>query len=207
LKLSIHDLTRKLSPEMQTYPGDPKPEFEPHLTIKDGGANVTRIVLGSHTGTHVDAQWHFMPNGNTIDGEPLDKFVGEAVIADVSKSPGGGIAAEDLHVDVKEGDILLIHTGTGERTTDFSYLDVSAAEWMINHKIKCVGIDTLSVEKYGSKDAPVHKLLLSNGIGIIENLANLRQFVGKRALLVCLPLPLKGVDGSPARAILLEMIK
>ena len=204
----IHDLTRTISPDMQVYAGDPLPAFEPHSAIKDGGVNVTRIVLGSHTGTHVDAQWHFMAGGNTIDSEPLDKFVGEAIVMDVSGSPGKGITAKDLdHVNVKEGDILLIYTGTGNHLTDFTYLDVSAAEWMIRRGIKCVGIDTLSVEKYGRKDAPVHKMLLASSVGIIENLANLGQFVGKRVFLVCLPLPLKGVDGSPARAILLEMIK
>ncbi|HET6779713.1 MAG TPA: hypothetical protein VFH09_00965, partial [Nitrososphaera sp.] len=78
---------------------------------------------------------------------------------------------------------------------------------IVNHKIKCIGIDTLSIEKYGSKDAPTHKLLLSEGIGIIENLDNLKQFVTKRMFLVCLPLPFEAIDGSPARAILFEMIK
>ncbi len=104
-------------------------------------------------------------------------------------------------------DILLTYTGTGDRRTNFTYLDISAARWIVNHKIKCIGIDTLSVEKYGSKDAPIHKLLLSEGIGIIENLDNLKQFVTKRMFLVCLPLPFEGIDGSPARAILFEMIK
>ncbi len=208
MKPSIHDLTRKLSPKMPAYPGDPKPRFEPHSTIKDSGANVTRIFLGSHTGTHVDAQWHFLPDGSTIDSEPLDKFVGETVVIDVSAKPGEGITAKDLvHADIRENDILLVHTGTGERLVDFTYVDVSAAEWMIKRGIKCVGTDTLSVEKYGNKDAPVHKMLLAAGIGIIENLANLERFVNKRAFFVCLPLPLEGVDGSPARAILLEMIK
>lgn len=191
---------------MLVYKGDPRPAFEPRLTIKDDGASVTRIVLGSHTGTHVDAQGHFLPDGNGVDDEPLDKFVGEAVVADMSGRKG--ITASDLdHVKVKRGDILLVHTGTGNRRTDFTYVDVSAAEWIIKHGIKCVGIDTLSVEKYGRKDAPVHKMLLARGVGIIENLANLEQFIGKRVFLVCLPLPLEGIDGSPARAVLLEMIK
>ena len=69
---------------MAVYPGDPQPEFDPYATIKDNKANVTRIMLGSHTGTHVDAPWHFLQEGNSIDTEPLDKFIGEAVIIDVS---------------------------------------------------------------------------------------------------------------------------
>ena len=77
----------------------------------------------------------------------------------------------------------------------------------MEHGAKCVGIDTASVEKYGNKDAPVHKMLLARNIGIIENLANLKQFAGSRIFFVCLPLPLKGIDGSPARAVLFDILK
>jgi arylformamidase len=195
---------------MPTYPGDPQQKFELYSKLEEGGANVTRIVLGSHTGTHVDAQWHFLQDGKSVDNEPLAKFISEAVVVDMSSKPAGeGITAGDLsHADVKENDIMLVYTGTGDRRTDFTYIDFSAAQWMVSHGIKCVAIDTLSVEKYGRKDAPVHKMLLSNDIGIIENLnSNLKQFAGKRVFLVCLPLLLEGADGSPARAILLEMVK
>jgi arylformamidase len=210
------DLTRTISQKMQVYPGDPQPKFEPHSTIKDDKVNVTRITVGSHTGTHVDAQSHFLSNDNSIESEPLSKFIGKATIIDVSDKGGGGggrrggITAKDLnrYSDmVQRDDILLTYTGTGDRRTNFAYLDISAARWIVNHKIKCIGIDTLSIEKYGSKDAPTHKLLLSEGIGIIENLDNLKQFVAKRMFLVCLPLPFEGIDGSLARAILFEMIK
>ncbi|AFU57577.1 putative cyclase family protein [Candidatus Nitrososphaera gargensis Ga9.2] len=208
MKLSrIHDLTRTISEDMQVYPGDPRPKFEPHVTIKeDGKANVTRITLGSHTGTHVDAPWHFLQDGNGIDMEPLDKFVGEAAIIDASGK--SSITAGDFSCnDIRSGDIVLIHTGTGDRPTDFAYLDVSAAKWITEHGVRCVGIDTPSVEKYGVKDAPVHKMLLASNIGIIENLVNLEQFAGSRMFFVCLPLPLKGIDGSPARAVLFDIVK
>jgi arylformamidase len=206
------DLTRTTSPKMQVYPRDPQPKFKPHSTIQNDKVNVTQITFGSHTGTHVDAQRHFLPNGNSIDKEPLSKFIGRAVVIDVSVRVEGDaiITAKDLNRYrgvVQSDDILLIHTGTGNRRSNFAYLDISAAEWIVGNKIKCVGIDTLSIEKYGSKDAPVHKLLLSEGIGIIENLDNLKQFANKSMFLVCLPLPLEGVDGAPARAILFEMIK
>jgi kynurenine formamidase len=68
LKLSkIHDLTRPISQDMLVYPGDPQPKFDPHATIKDNKVNVTKITLGSHTGTHVDALWHFLQEGSGID--------------------------------------------------------------------------------------------------------------------------------------------
>lgn len=191
---------------MRVYPGDPKPKFEPHATIKDNHVNVTRITLGSHTGTHIDAQWHFLQDGNTIDRESLYKFIGEALIIDFSGKKS--ITAEDFSgYDIRTDDIVLIYTGTSNRVTDFTYLEVSAAEWIVEHKVKCVGVDTASVEKYGIKDAPVHKLLLAKNIGVIENLANLEQFAGSRMFFACLPLPLKGIDGSPARAILFDIVK
>lgn len=209
LKISkIHDLTRTIDPGMQVYPGDPEPKLEPRSTIESDGARVTKITLGSHTGTHVDARSHFLPKGSGVDGEPLDKFVGEAVIIDASDRQGEGITAKDLdRHKVKRNDIMLFYTGTGDRRTDFTYLEVPAAEWIVKHAARCVGIDTLSVEKYGRKDAPVHKMLLANNTGIVENLTNLKQFVGKRLFFACLPLPLKGVDGSPARAVLFETVK
>jgi arylformamidase len=191
---------------MRVYPGDPKPEFYAHATIKDNNANITRITVGSHTGTHVDAQWHFLQEGNTVDREPLDKFIGEAAIIDASGK--NSITAEGFSgYDIRSNDIVLIYTGTDDRLTDFAYLDVSAAEWIVEHEVKCIGIDTASVEKYGKKDAPVHKMLLTRNIGIIENLVNLKQFVGSRMFFVCLPLPLKGIDGSPARAVLFDIVK
>jgi arylformamidase len=207
LKLSkIHDITRVIRQDMQVYPGDPKPQFEPTATIKDDKVNVTRITLGSHTGTHVDAPRHFLQEGNSIEMEPLDKFIGEAVIIDASGR--NSISANDFSCkDIRRNDIVLINTGTSGSLIEFTYIDISAAEWMVEHGIKCVGIDTASVEKYGLKEAPVHKILLACNIGIIENLMNLKQFVGKRMFLVCMPLPLQGIDGSPARAILFDMVK
>jgi arylformamidase len=188
---------------MQVYPGAHNPVFNPHATINHDKVNVTRITLGSHTGTHVDSPWHFLQEGNSIDMVPLDKFVGEAIIIDASGKKS--ITADDFYnYDIKRNDIVLIYTGSGDCSIDFTYLDISAAGWMVEHGVKCVGIDTASVEQYGLKDAPLHKKLLSSNIGIIENLANLKQFVGSRMFFVCLSLPLKGLDGSPARAVLLD---
>lgn len=207
MKLSkIYDLTRTISQDMQIYPGDPQPKFEPHATIKDNNVNVTKITLGSHSGTHVDAPWHFLQEGKSIDMEPLDKFIGEAAIIDASGK--NTITSEDLSgYDIRSEDIVLIYTDTGDQQTDFAYLDITAANWLVQQGVKCVGIDTASVEEYGNKDGPVHKMLLARNIGIIENLANLKWFAGERMFFVCLPLPLKGIDGSPARAVFFDIVK
>jgi arylformamidase len=90
---------------------------------------------------------------------------------------------------------------------DFTYLEPSAAQWVVDHRVKCVGIDTPSMEKYGSKEGLSHKILLSSSVGIIENLTSkLKILSGKRVFLVCLPLLLEGVDGSPARTIAFDIV-
>jgi arylformamidase len=124
---------------------------------------------------------------------------------------GGGITGAGLEACsalVRSGDIVLFYTGASDRKTetDFSYLEPSAAQWVVDRGLKCVGIDSPSVEKCGSREGVAHKKLLSNNIGIIENLnSNLKKFAGKRMFLVCLPLLLEGVDAAPTRAVLFDM--
>ncbi|MEM3094769.1 MAG: cyclase family protein [Nitrososphaera sp.] len=181
MKLSrIHDLTRTISEDMQVYPRDPRPKFEPHVTIKeDGKANVTRITLGSHTGTHVDAPWHFLQDGNGIDMEPLDKFVGEAAIIDASGK--SSITAGDFSGnDIRSGDIVLLEAvkslsadeiarledrivvaTTGEATDSFAYLkrlggEVSPGVRILeNVGMKGSALAISMSAQYASGDVPV----------------------------------------------------
>jgi arylformamidase len=216
-KASFHDLTHLIHEDMHVYPGELQPEFNPYFTLGKDKVNVTRLTIGSHTGTHIDAPKHFISNAEGIDKVPLDKFVGEAIILDMSrKSIGQGITDIDLNIHkemVKVNDIILLYSGTSKSwnkdekiSKNFTYLEPLAAKWIVDHKIKCVGIDSYSMEKYGLTEGLTHKILLSNGIGIIEGLnSNLGKFVGSRMFLVCLPLLLKDIDGSPARAILFDI--
>jgi arylformamidase len=218
-KTSFHDLTHLIYPDMPTYPGEPQPEFQPFFKLGRDKVNLTRLLMGSHTGTHVDAPKHFISTGDAVNEIPLDKFMGEAVTLDMStKSIGEGITNVDLDTYskiVKAGDIILIYTGTSDRWNNdenirqnFTYLEPTAAEWIVNHQIKCIGIDSFSVEKYGFKDGLVHKMLLSNKISIIEGLnVNVKQCLGKRMFLVCLPLFLSGIDGSPARVVVFNILQ
>lgn len=212
----FYDLTHVISQDMATYPGEPGPEFHPFSTLEKDKVNVTRLVMASHTGTHADAPMHFLPNAIGIDKVPLDRFIGEAAILDVSKKGSGhGITGQDLEINsdkIQTNDILLLYTGTSDLwnrseyiRTNFSYLEPSAAEWAVDHRIKCVGIDSFSMEKYGFEKGLAHEKLLSNGIGIIEGLnSKLKEFASSRMFMVCLPLPLHNVDGSPVRAIIFE---
>lgn len=204
------DITQLIRPGMSVYPGEPQPRFDPLYTMEKDKVNVTKLTLGSHTGTHVDAPSHFLPGGDGIDKVSLCNFIGEAVVLDISRTGGGitGASLDACSALVRPGDIVLLYTGASKRQvgTDFAYLEPSAAQWMIDRGLKCVGIDSPSVEKYESKDGLAHKKLLSHNIGIIENLnSNLKKFAGKRMFLVCLPLLLEGVDAAPARAVLSDM--
>ncbi|MRN69385.1 MAG: hypothetical protein FIO04_06765, partial [Nitrosopumilales archaeon] len=160
---------------------------------------------------------HFFSEGDSVDKITPETFIREAVILDMSyKETGQGITDADLDSysnSVNARDIILIYTGydplqeQNNSWKNFSYLEASAARWIVNRKVKCLGIDTFSVEKYGFDEGTVHKTLLAKEIGIIEGLSQeLKNFVGKRMFLVCLPLLLKGIDGSPARAILFDIV-
>jgi len=215
---SFYDLSHLIYQDMPIYPGNPHPQFQPFYTLEKDKANVTRLTLGSHTGTHVDAPKHFILNGNSVDKIPLEKLMGEAIILDVSeKAVAEGITNVDLDIYseiVRHGDIVLLYTGTSDQwdknksiMRDFTYLEPSAAKWIVDHNIKCIGIDSFSVEKYNFKEGISHKILLSRNIGIIEGLnSNLKKCLNKRIFLVCLPLFLKGIDGAPARVIAFDIV-
>jgi kynurenine formamidase len=215
----FHDVSHIINEDMPIYPGDPIPKFQSVLNLEKDGVNVSRFSLGTHTGTHVDSPIHFISTGSGIEKESLAKFIGEAVVLDFSKKKiGDGINGNDLNSYssfTRSNDIILLYTGVSQYWNEnylkklgsrFTYLEPSAADWIVSHKIKSIGIDTFSIEKYGSKQAMTHKKLLSAGVGIIENLTeNLKNFLGRRVFLVCLPLALEGLDASPARAVIFDI--
>ena len=198
---------------MPVYPGDPSPSFESYSTLQKDGVNLTKITMGSHTGTHVDAPQHFIRDGIGIDRIPLNKLIGEAYVADLSKKPiGGGITSKDLRreleTEIASDDIVAIYTGCSEHwgdksiNRDYTYLTEDAADYLVSKKVRAVGIDFLSVEKFKATEHLVHKTLLGNGIFIVESLSNaLNQFVGQRILMICMPIKLRDGDGAPSRVV------
>jgi arylformamidase len=207
------DLTHELRNGMPVYPGDPIPRFVSYATIKKDGVNLTKLTLGSHTGTHIDAPRHFIPDGIGIDQISPRRLVGEAYVIDMSDKPiGSGITGQDfrdnLEGKIAEDDIVVIYTGCSEHWEDesirqsYTYLTGDAAEYLVSKKVRAVGIDFLSVEKFGSPAPVAHKTLLGSGVFIIESLSQAtKQFVGKRILVICLPIKLQNGDGAPSRVI------
>ena len=207
------DLTHELHNGMPIYPGDPAPSFVSYSTIEKNGVNLTRLTLGSHTGTHVDAPKHFVPNGIGVDQIPAHKLVGEAFVADLSSKPiGSGITSKDLQTvlggNIREDDIVILYTGCsdhwGEKSVEsnYTYLTGEAADYFVSKKIRAVGIDFLSVEEFHAPEPVAHKTLLSNNIFIMESLSReVKRFVGNRVLIIALPIKLQDGDGAPSRVI------
>ena len=198
---------------MPIYPGDPSPSFEKYSTIQKDGVNLTRLAMGSHTGTHLDAPRHFISDGIAIDQIRPEKLIGEAYVADLSEKPiGSGITSQDLERDLERkvvnDDIVIVYTGCSEHwgdaavTRGYTYLTGDAADYLVSKKVRAVGIDFLSVERFNAREPVAHKTLLGNGIFIIESLSKaLKQFAGKRILIICMPIKLQGGDGAPARVV------
>jgi kynurenine formamidase len=179
--------------------------------VKDG-VNLSDIEMGAHTGTHVDAPIHFIEGGAGVGELPVEQYVGEAVVLDLSYKPSGSAITENdlkrFKKLIKKGDIVLLYTGMSTHwnekwaSTNYTYIGENAAKWLVDKGVKTVGIDFLSVEKYGVEEPKTHRILLGSGVTIIESLSSeLKRFVGERIFLVCLPLKIEGSDGAPARAI------
>ena len=205
----VWDVSVKTRPGMHVYPGDPPLEVTRVRAIAKGDpANVTHLALGAHTGTHVDAPAHFIDGAPTLEQIPLDRMVGEATVLDLRGRAAIDAAALRRH-DIEAGSIVLCKTDNSilwERAgfqESFAYLTRDAAEYLVERQVKTIGMDYLSIEQFGSATFEVHKILLGHGVLIIEGL-DLRGISPGSYLLACLPLNLQGVDGAPARAVLMR---
>lgn len=190
------DISLPIGPEMPVWPGDPRVVVEPISRVEDGDvAAVSRLALGTHTGTHVDPPAHFVPGGLTVDGLPLELLVGPAVVIDAAGgAPIDARLLEALGVPPGTARLLLrTQAATGLVTLD-------GAEWLVDRGVRLVGVDTLSIEPE-TDDYPVHRVLLGGGVIIVEGLDLTAAPPGPYELL-CLPLRVAGGDGAPARAVL-----
>jgi arylformamidase len=201
------DVSVPLAPGIPAYPGNPEFELQPVKRIAEGGSsNVSRIVMGTHTGTHVDAPKHFFDDGAGVDALPLDLLLGRTRVVEVTKR--GGIGAEELaSAGLREDIRVLLKTSNsalwnGEGFhSDYTHLTEPGARYLVAQGVKVVGIDYLSVEQFKKAGAPAHRALLSQGVVIIEGL-NLAEAEPGMYEMYCLPLRVSGGDGAPARVIL-----
>jgi arylformamidase len=204
------DVTVPMHAAMPTWPGDPPIVLERERSLDRGDAsNVTRLAFGAHTGTHVDAPLHFLAKGAAVDRMPLDAMLGPARVIAIRGGPVIGRAALERE-DVREGERILLRTENSDRPwfrepfrPRFVSLAPDAAEYLAQRRIRCVGVDYLSVGPFDAEaeNARTHRLLLAAGVWIVEGLDLSAVNPGAYELL-CLPLRLEGVEGAPARALL-----
>jgi arylformamidase len=199
--LRIIDITRTLSGKTVSFPGDPPPQF----SQRDAGLYlISDLVMNSHSGTHIDAPVHYLKTGDTIDTVPLDHLIGPCRVIDVS-SVGSEITASDLKSRLGTSKRILLKTkfsGETQFREDYPHLSLDAAELLSAHGILSVGIDSFSIEAFVC-DGSVHRKLLGNGCIIIE-LLDLSVVNEGDYEMAALPLRLAGLDGAPARVVLMQ---
>lgn len=208
----IHDISVPLHNGMPVWPDSNGIKIIRTSKIECGDqCNVSRLDCDIHVGTHIDAPYHFLDTGATIDELKLENLVGPAVV--VHFPDLNVIVADDLErLDIPDGiSRILFRTrnsdfwkrGINEFEHDYVALTSGAASWLVDKGFFLVGIDYLSIQRYG--DSPLtHKILLENNVIILEGL-DLSGIKPRTYQLICLPLNLKGVEGAPARAVLIDI--
>jgi arylformamidase len=205
----IYDVSLPVVHGGTVYPGNPEIVIEPQQEMSKGGSsNVSRLSFGSHTATHVDAPKHMIEGAAGIDRVPLDVLIGPAVVlafgSDVMAVTEQHLRAASLAAGVervllKTRNSTLLREGSFQR--DYTYLAPDGAEYLASLGAKLVGIDYLSIEQFHSGHHRTHKTLLGRNIIIVEGL-DLSAVPAGRYQFYCLPILLAGIDGAPARAVL-----
>ncbi len=207
----IHDISIPLQTAMTGWPGDPGFEIRPELRISAGAeCNLSSVRMSAHTGTHVDAPWHFVDDGSTVEALDLATLIGPAVVADLGSASvatpevlaAAGIPSGTDRLLLRTKNSEAWHDARAEFIRDYVALDAAAAGWVVDQGFRLIGVDYLSVQRFD--DPPdTHRILLESGVIIVEGL-DLSGIAAGRYELACLPLKIVGCDGAPARAILIE---
>ena len=210
--MKITDLTQTIRYEMQTFDPHVKPLTIPWAKMDIHGYESELIFMSTHTGTHMDAPYHFHLDGKRIDEIPVSMFVADAVLLNIKKPARGYVTKDDIvscekKVRISKGNAVVISTGWETHAAKSDYLSNNpglskdAARYLVSKKVSIVGIDTANVDHPSASNFAVHKILLPKGALIVENLCNLSKIKQRSFRLIVLPLKIKGASGSPVRAI------
>lgn len=212
--MKITDLTHIIDSDMPVFPGTEPPIFEKANTLEKDGFREAKITMYSHTGTHIDSPAHMLSDGPYLDSFDIGHFIGNATILDFSTEKIGLIDVDRLksyEEKIKKVEFLIIKTGWSkywgqqEYYDDFPSLTEESAKWLSEFKLKGIGIDAISIDDIKSTTFAVHKILMPKDIIIIENLTNLDSISNEYFILSIMPLKNKDADGSPVRAISIEI--
>lgn len=215
--MKVVDLSQEVSPESQVFPAYPRPCFIPWTRREVLGFQAEVIFMATHTGTHVDAPIHFDPAGRPVSELPPEALMGSGVVVDASgKAPLSHITSSDIQrwedregVSISRAEVVLIRTGWDRRLGSVEYLESypglsgDAAEYIASARPKAIGVDSPNPDHPLDSSFTTHNTLLPRGVLIIENLASLESLPPTGFRFIGLPLKLRGLSGSPIRAIAL----
>lgn len=208
----IIDLSITLWHEMPVHPEDPRIGFINFADIKKHGCHMTQLFLSTHGGTHMDAPMHFIDGGLSIDRIDLENCIGNAVVVKLQDME----EKRDLEIEdfkkyeesILPGTIILVRTDwykvfpDSKYYTDFKGISSELAKWLVKKQISLIGVETPAI--HPSEHKLIHDTFLKNNIIIVEGLANIDLIKLDEVFFIALPLKLKGLDGSPIRAIAIE---
>jgi arylformamidase len=204
--MKLIDLSHPLEHGQQAFPYDPKLSIISHGNTKTLQYNISQISMGTHQGTHLDAMYHFIDDGKTLDQMPLDWFYGPARLLRIPKQANEEITVDDFKPFdefITKGAKIIYETGwfrnfgADNFFTEFPSLTLEASEYLASKEIRLIGMDTPTPSKQWYE---VHHVLLGNEIVIVETLTNLDQ-LSDTFTFMGFPLNIKGRDGSPIRAV------
>ncbi|MGH7771759.1 MAG: cyclase family protein [Candidatus Binatia bacterium] len=208
--MKYYDLSLNLSAETVCWVTSPPFELIERRRISKGDHNNSSALhMSAHSGTHLDAPFHFVPGGATIESLPLELFIGPALVQTVDA--GRYITKEHVDaVDLKGESRILFKTRNSHLLhkpaydPDFVAFSVEAAQALVARGVKLVGLDYLSVAHAGDEQVPVHRAFLDHGVILLEGV-DLSEIKPGRYELICFPIRLRGLDGAPCRAVLRDL--
>ncbi len=202
------DLTIDVHDDMLIFPGDPTYHWEQCLYIKQGDVcNLSRMELGVHTGTHLDAPRHMIADSAVISDYDINQLCGDAYVVEFNTD--GDITAEMLDNAAIPANVTRLLCGTANTAkgclkppfqADYCGFDVSAANWMADRQLKLIGLDFLTIEHSTDLSFPVHKTILGAGIAVLEGVDMAKAPLGSVEL-ICAPMKLLHAEGAPCRVL------
>jgi arylformamidase len=209
--MEIYDLSHPMHSAMPVYPGKGQPVIEPAASIEKDGYREMRLELDGHTGTHMDAPAHMLPNGKMLNDYPVSKFTGKAVIipVDCTKAIIEIAHLQEYKTEIRHSDYVLFNTGwskywgTDTYLKDFPVLSEQAAKWLTTFQLKGIGLDAISVDPVESTTFDVHYILFQSDMVIVENLVFPETLLHGNGVFHCFPLNIEHADGSPVRAVIM----
>lgn len=204
---NIIDLTLPIASGTPSYPGEPGGYFLPFASIESQGFVAHQLVLYTHLGTHVDAPGHFVPGGHGVDAWDLERLCGPAMVVRLRS----GAPRELQHGDLewprapRAGDRVILvtgwdsHWGTEAYFSGFPVVSEELAQYLVQSEVAMLALDTPT--PHDQKAPEVHNILLGASIVVVEGVARAQTISENYGTIICLPLPLVGLDGSPARVI------